>query len=62
VPVGTRLIRGNAGQWKLGGKADDISPPVETASQRIQSPDSTHAGKAAKEGKAFEADSDEYSK
>jgi len=60
LPAGTRLIRENAGQWKPGGKAEDISPPVETVSQRIQAPDSKPSGKAAKEEKAFEADPDKY--
>ena len=60
LPAGTRLIRENAGQWKLGGKAEGVSPAVETVSQRIQSPDSKQSGKAAKEGKALEADPDKY--
>ena len=62
LPVGTRLLRENGGPWRLGGKADIISPPVEIAAQKIQSPDSTRSGKATKEDKTFEADPDKYSR
>jgi hypothetical protein len=60
LPAGTRLIRENAGQWKPGGRAEGISPPVETASQRVQARDSKPSGKPPKEGKAFEPDPDKY--
>ena len=60
LAAGTRLIRENAGQWKLGGKAEGASPPVETVSQRIHAPDSRDSGKAAKEEKVFEANPDKY--
>jgi len=67
LAVGTRLIRGNAGQWKLGGKAEGISAPAEVVLQRIRVPESKHSeskhsGTAAKEGKGFEADPDKYSR
>jgi hypothetical protein len=63
LPVGRCLLREKAGQWKLGAKADDLSPAVDTAPRRIvQSPDPKRSGMVAKEGKAFEADPDEYTK
>ncbi len=67
LAVGTRLIRENAGQWKLGGKAEGISAPAEAVLQRIRVPESKHSeskhsGMAAKEGKGFEADPDKYSR
>jgi hypothetical protein len=62
LPVGTCLIRGNAGQWKLGGDADEAPPPVKATSPGTQSPDSRHAGKVVAEEKAFADDPDEYAK
>ncbi len=62
LPVGTRLLRGNAGQWKFGGKADNISAPVETASRTAQVLSSKDSGKAAKEDDVVAADPGKYAR
>ena len=62
LPVGARLLREDPGQWKFGGKAELVSPTVETVAQKSQPPDSTSSGQSAKTAAALAAEVDEYDK
>ena len=62
LPVGTCLLRENAGPWKPGGTVDEVSPPSKAAAPTVQSPNSPAPGKAAREEVAFEAKTDENAK
>jgi hypothetical protein len=62
LPVGTRLLRENASQWKFGGKAEGISPAVKTVSQTPQVLGSKDSSKAVQEEGVLGADPDKYTR